>query len=120
MENTMNDVTRVRAPMILSWLAHKAGISERRAETLWASALRYADHHGGEVGSPVYWKTAMDRLNELIAIESQREDEASFGWRPWLRNLTDLWQAPIGLWDELAQPYIRSWRHWSRDHLHSC
>jgi hypothetical protein len=120
MEIAMNDDTRVRAPMILPWFAHKAGISERRAEALWASALKYADHHGGEYASPAYWQVAMDRLRELIALESEREDQASFGWRPWLRNLTDFWQTPIALCDELAQPYIRSWRHWSHDHLHSC
>ena len=116
----MNDVTHVRAPMILPWLAHKAGISERRAEALWATALKHADRHGGAYASPTYWQTAMDRLQELIALESEREDQASFGWRPWLRTLTRFWQAPIALSDELAQPYIRSWRHWQHDHLHSC
>jgi hypothetical protein len=120
MEIAMKDVTRVHAPMILPWLAHKAGISDRRAEILWASALRHADHRGGAIGTSAYWQAAMDRLDDLIALESQHEDEASFGWRPWLRTMYRNWETPIVLWDELTQPYIRSWRHWSRDHLTSC
>jgi len=115
----MKDVTHVHAPKILPWLAHKAGLSERRAETLWATALRYAAHHVGETASSAYWQAAMDRLLELIAAESLREDNASFGWRPWLRAQSHFWETPIALWDELAQPYIRSWRLWSRDHLPS-
>lgn len=117
----MNDISSNRRPMILPWLAHKAGISERRTETLWAAACRYAaTHHGLKAETPAYWKAAMDRLLELIAAESLREDAASFGWRPWLRNVGRYWETPIALWDELAQPYIRSWRTWNHDHLPSC
>lgn len=116
----MNDITRFRAPMILPWLAHKAGISERRAETLWSAACRFAANRGLEAETPDYWKTAMDRLLELIAAESLREDDASFGWRPWLRAQSRYWETPIALWDALAQPYIRSWRQWNHEHLPSC
>ena len=118
MENVMNAPTH--APMILPWLAHKAGISEKRAETLWHAALRHAAARGYPAESSDYWKASMDRLLELIAAESLREDAASFGWRPWLRTLCRNWEAPIALWDELAQPYIRSWRVWNHDHLPSC
>jgi hypothetical protein len=119
-ENAMKDVTHVHAPKILPWLAHKAGISDRRAETLWAAAQRHAAVHVQQLGTSAYWQAAMDRLLELIAAECQREDAASFGWRPWLRAQSRYWEAPIALWDELAQPYIRSWRHWTHDHLPSC
>jgi hypothetical protein len=119
MENVMN--ASVHAPMILPWLAHKAGISERRAETLWVAARRYAiAHHGHEPETPAFWKAAMDRLLELITAESLREDNASFGWRPWLRSVARCWETPIALWDEMAQPYIRSWRTWNHDHQPSC
>ena len=117
----MTDVKTARTPMILPWLAHKAGVEERRAEVLWATAQRYAAvHHHLQPETPEFWKAAMDRLLELIAAESLREDAASFGWRPWLRTLFHNWQTPITLWDDLAQPYIRSWRHWNHDHMHSC
>jgi hypothetical protein len=121
MEDPMNDIPTVRAPMILPWLAHKAGIDERRAETLWLAARRYAStHHGLEAETPAYWKAAMDRLLELIAAESLREDNASFGWRPWLRAQSRCWETPVALWDALAQPYIRGWRQWNHEHLPSC
>lgn len=116
----MNVIRTESAPKILPWLAHKAGIGDKRAEVLWAAACRHAGAHGHVPGSSDYWQAAMDRLLELINAESLREDAASFGWRPWLRAVGRYWETPISLWDELAQPYIRSWRVWNHDHLHSC
>ena len=80
----MNDIPLPMRPMILPWLAHKAGIGERRAETLWHGRPQRhaATRHGLKAETPAYWKAAMDRLLELIAAESLREDAASFGWRP--------------------------------------
>jgi hypothetical protein len=97
-------------PKILPWLAHKAGISERRAEILWQAALRHAEHVAGPTPSSAYWQAAMARLQELIAAESQREDAASFGWRPWSRNLAQVWSARLEAWDEIALAPIRAWR----------
>jgi hypothetical protein len=100
-------------PKILPWLAHKAGISERRAEMLWQAALKHADHVAGQAGqapSSAYWQMAMDRLRELIAAESQREDAASFGWRPWSRNLAQVWLARLEVLDEIALAPVRAWR----------
>ncbi len=97
-------------PKILPWLAHKAGISERRAEVLWQVALRHAGHVAGKAPSSAYWQAAMEHLHELIAAESRREDAASFGWRPWSRNLAQVWLARIEVLDEIALAPIRTWR----------
>jgi hypothetical protein len=42
-------------------------------------------------GSADYFKLAVDRLLELVAAESLREDAASFGWRPWARAQARFW-----------------------------
>ncbi|MDR2001249.1 MAG: hypothetical protein LBP94_06945 [Zoogloeaceae bacterium] len=82
----MNKPTFAKAPKILPWLAHKAGIDSHRAETLWHTALRYAAlAHAPD--APEYWPAAMDRLLDLLAAESRREDLASFGWHPWAHSL---------------------------------
>jgi hypothetical protein len=97
-------------PKILPWLAHKAGISERRAEILWHAAQRHAAHATGETETPAYWAAAMDRLLELVAAESLREDAASFGWRRWARFNESLWQAPLVVLDALMLNSQRGWR----------
>jgi len=97
-------------PKILPWLAHKAGISERRAEMLWQRALRHADHVAGKVPSSAYWQAAMEHLHESIAAESRREDLASFGWRPWSRNLAQVCATRREVLDEIALAPVRVWR----------
>ena len=99
-----------KAPMILPWLARKAGIADRRALVLWHAAQRYAAHHCGATETPAYWQAAMDRLLELIAAESLRQDAASFGLRRWSRLQQRCWQAPVVLWDALALNAARGWR----------
>jgi hypothetical protein len=108
-EIAMNEPTLAKAPMILPWLAHKAGIDDRRALTLWHAALRHAAHdHAPETSK--YWQSAMNRLTELVAAESQRADVASFGWRPWARSMADAWTVRMDVLDEIAQAPIRTWR----------
>jgi hypothetical protein len=107
----MKDAIRTHGPMILPWLAHKAGIDEPRAEKLWAAALHHAESRCGAKETPDYWQVAMDRLLELVAAESLREDAASFGWRPWARAQARLWDAPLGALDEFALVAGRIWRN---------
>lgn len=102
--------SHTHTPQILPWLASKAGISPRRAEVLWHAAQRHAAHVAGETASPAYWAAAMDRLLELVAAESLREDAASFGWRRWSRLNRDLWQAPLAVLDALTLNSERGWR----------
>lgn len=99
----------VTPPKMLPWLAHKAGVSEQRAEALWRSALKHATHVA-KPGTSEFWRAAMDELLKLIAADSQRQDEASFGWRPWARNLQALWTVRMDAVDEIALAPIRSLR----------
>jgi hypothetical protein len=109
MENAMNETLLAKAPKILPWLAHKAGIDDRRALTLWHAALRHAAHNHAPNTSD-YWHAAIDRLPELIAAESRREDAASFGWRPWARSLAESWTTRMDVLDQIALAPIRAWR----------
>ncbi len=97
-------------PKILPWLAHKAGIPLHRAEVLWCAAQRHATDATGETETPAYWAAAMDRLLELVAAESLREDAASFGWRRLTRLNNRLWQAPLAILDALTLNNVRGWR----------
>ncbi|MEW6515213.1 MAG: hypothetical protein AB1443_14570 [Pseudomonadota bacterium] len=97
-------------PKILPWLAHKAGISLSRAEVLWHAARCHAEALTGETDTPAYWSTAMDRLVELIAAESLREDATAFGWRQWTRHHKRAWAAPLAILDALTLNSVRGWR----------
>ena len=61
----------MNVPMILPWIAHKAGISEARAEQLWREALCHATEQTGWVGTSEYWECAEARLHQLIERESR-------------------------------------------------
>jgi hypothetical protein len=108
-EDAMNKGLKARAPMLLPWLARKAGISEHRAEILWGAALRHAALRC-EAETPAYWKAAMDRLLELVTAESLREDAASFGWRSWSRAQARFWTTPVETLDEFTLAAVRNWR----------
>jgi hypothetical protein len=97
-------------PKLLPWLARKAGIPLHRAEVLWRAAQRHAAHVTGATETPAYWEAAMDRLLELVAAESLREDAASFGWRRWTRLNQHVWQAPLAVLDALMLNNVRGWR----------
>lgn len=99
-----------KKPKILPWLAHKAGISETRAEILWLAAQHRAAQTVGEIDTPAYWAAAMDCLHELVAAESLREDLASFGWRRWGRLNRHAWRAPLQVLDALVLNMTRGWR----------
>ena len=98
-----------KTPKLLPWLAKKAGISDERATTLWLESERWAARRAA-VGSSSYFKLAVDRLLELIAAESLREDAASFGWRPWARAQARLWAASMQLAQQGSALTARSWR----------
>lgn len=99
-----------RGPKILPWLAHKAGIPLSRAETLWQAARCHAEIVCSETATPAYWQVAMDRLYELVAAESLREDAAAFGWRQWTRHQKRAWAAPLAILDALTLNSVRGWR----------
>ncbi len=59
----------MNGPMILPWIAHKAGISEARAEELWRESLCHATDVTGWVGTSDYWEAAERHLHKLIGRE---------------------------------------------------
>jgi hypothetical protein len=83
-------------PMLLPWLAKKAGISDVLAQSLWRKAAQNAALHA-EPGSAAYFKRAVDRLLEYVAAESLRKDAESFGLRPWMRSQNRFWATSLGL-----------------------
>jgi hypothetical protein len=101
--------TQLKTPKLLPWLAKKAGINEQRAAALWHDAERWAAHRAAP-GSSAYYKLAVDRLLELMAAESLREDAASFGWRPWARAQARLWAISMQLAQETSALTARGWR----------
>jgi hypothetical protein len=106
-ENRMR--TNPTTPKLLPWLAKKAGISERRATTLWLESERWAARRA-TTGSSAYYKLAVDRLLELTAAESLREDAASFGWRPWARAQARLWAVSMQAAQQGSALAARGWR----------
>ncbi len=98
-----------KTPKLLPWLAKKAGITERRATTLWHEAERWAAHRA-PTGSSAYYQHAVDRLLELAAAESLREDAASFGWRPWARAQARFLAVSMQVLEETAAANARSWK----------
>lgn len=104
----MNRTTE-RFPKLLPWLARKAGIEERRAETLWREASRQAALRAGR-GTSAHHAAAMERFVELLTAETQREDAACFGLRTWARAQASLWRTPAALFDAAALSMARSWR----------
>jgi hypothetical protein len=98
-----------KTPKLLPWLAKKAGISERRARTFWLEAERWATRRA-EPGSSAYYKLAVDRLLELMAAETLREDAASFGWRPWARAQARFWATSMHMAQHGSLLMARGWR----------
>jgi hypothetical protein len=106
--NAKHDALK-RAPKLLPWLAKKAGISERRATVLWHESERWAARQAA-TGSSDFYKLAVDRLLELTAAESLREDAASFGWRPWARAQARCWAVSMQLAQQGSALTARGWR----------
>jgi hypothetical protein len=101
--------TNPKTLKMLPWLAKKAGISEHRASTLWRESERWAERRATR-GSSTYYKLAVDRLLELVAAESLREDAASFGWRPWARAQARFWAVSMHTAQEGSALMARGWR----------
>lgn len=101
--------TKPKTPKLLPWLAKKAGISELRAATLWRESERWAARRAA-AGSSAYYQQAVDRLLELTAAESLREDAASFGWRPWARAQARFWAVSTQAAQQGASWMARGWR----------
>lgn len=67
----------MKTPKTLPWHARRAGVSDARAEELWAEAIRYATARVGWVGTPEYWRIAIDQLLALLEAETARSARLS-------------------------------------------
>ena len=78
-------------PKILPWLAKKAGVPLKRAETLWVDALRYSTQNSKMVESSEYWGLAINRLLDLLETESRKLRAMPFGFGPMVRLPAQIW-----------------------------
>lgn len=85
----------MKSPMILPWIAHRAGISEARAEELWREALCYATEKTGWVGTSEYWEAAEERLLKLVERETRSNCLPQPELGPWVRLQARLAHLPL-------------------------
>jgi len=100
-ENSMN------GPMILPWIAHKAGITEARAEELWREALCYATETTGWVGTSAYWEAAEARLRQLIDREIQANCLPKPELSGWVRLQSRMAHLPLLLAEIWSVAWVR-------------
>lgn len=97
----------MNGPMILPWIAHKAGISETRAEELWREALCYATDTTGWVGTSEYWEVAEQRLHKLIDRETQANCLPTPEISGWVRLQSRMAHLPLLLAERLSVNWVR-------------
>ncbi|MEZ5616343.1 MAG: hypothetical protein R3E35_14155 [Rhodocyclaceae bacterium] len=85
----------MNGPMILPWIAHKAGISEARAEELWREAIRHATDKTGWVGTSDYWEAAEQRLHQLIQREIESNCLPTPEFSNWVRLQARMARLPL-------------------------
>ena len=89
----------MKLPMVLPWLAHRAGVSDSRAEALWQQATRQAELMAGERSSSCYWGAALQILLDLLEQE-RLTTFPLFAW-PWL-----LMRGSVGHWPWLVRCWL--------------
>jgi hypothetical protein len=62
----------MKAPKILPWVAHKAGISEALALKLWRRAAGEAEELTGCCNSSDYYRLAVERFIDLSEAEGEK------------------------------------------------
>jgi hypothetical protein len=89
----------MKTPMILPWLASRAGVSDSRAEELWRVACRQAALLTGERDSSSYWGMAQQIL---LACSNRNAGRAYplLVW-PWL-----LMQTGLKRWSRLTRRWL--------------
>jgi hypothetical protein len=98
----------MRAPKLLPWYAHKAGVPLERAEALWRKAVRSATHQTGWVGTSDYWGMAMDEFRRLLADE-QATWCTPLG-APILRSQIRVWRLPLLALEDMIHAVAANWR----------
>jgi hypothetical protein len=97
----------MKSPMILPWIAHKAGISEARAEELWREALCHATDSTGWVGTSEYWEAAEARLHKLIEREKRIHCLPTPEISPWVRLQSRMAHLPLLLAERWSLAWVR-------------
>ena len=106
-------------PKVLPWLAKRAGVPFERAVELWVGAR----HHAAathEPGSPGYWETAVERLQENLAAESRSRQSAPFGLGPLVRLPASQWLQGLALQEKLVAIAANSARNWAHYWTRTC
>jgi hypothetical protein len=107
MERRTEMITKIeRPPMILPWLARKAGIPIEVAENYWREASKDAARRHG-VGSSSHCKDAIDRVLEMINTEALARSSMTFGCSLWLRLPVRLWLYGINFSEAWALAAVR-------------
>lgn len=107
----------MKTPKILPWLARKAGISDVRAEELWTKALRHATAKTGWVGTSEYWRTAVDKVIELIEREAKLQCQPRLP--PMVRFQTRMWMLPMIAWHGYALVGSAAWARLTSPRRHA-
>lgn len=99
----------MRAPKLLPWYAHKAGVSLDRAEALWRKAVRSATEQTGWVGSSEYWGATMDEFRRLLAAE--QATLCTPQGTPILRSQIRVWRLPLLALEDMIHVVAANWRY---------
>lgn len=102
----------MKTPKLLPWLARRAGISDARAEELWADAIRYGTAKAGWVGTPDYWRLVNEKLLELIEAEHQASCRPQI--TPSIRIQTRIGSLPLMAWEAIYRAQCQLWKNNSR------
>jgi hypothetical protein len=97
----------MKSPMILPWIAHKAGISETRTEELWRDALCHATDATGWVGTSEYWEAAEERLYKLIEREKRTHCLPTPEISPWVRLQSRITRLPLLVAESWSLAWVR-------------
>lgn len=89
----------MKPPMVLPWLARRAGVSTGRAEMLWPAACRQAAQITGERDGSLYWGAAVQIMLRLLQ-EERWQTHPLLTW-PWL-----FMQGGVEHWSRLAKDWL--------------
>lgn len=106
----MNKTVRAApAPLILPWLAKRAGLSETRARELWSEAWIQAAEACGNTTSSEFFRTTVEKLEALMAAESRKLDN-KYALRPWTRLQRGIWGLQLTWMEAGTAIAARVWR----------
>lgn len=98
----------MKAPKLLPWYAHKAGVPIDRAEALWRKAVRTATEGSGWVGKSEYWGLAMDEFRRLL--EAEQATLCAPQGTPIVRSQIRVWRLPLQALEDMIHVVAANWR----------